>query len=862
MYKLGWQQTRRPFCMKNVCIILLNCLFLTLIVGSSEAQITPAQVKTLDSALTVLHQQAMFNGTILIAENGKPLYKKAFGLANIQTNETLKTTSAFNLASISKQFMTMMVMILQEKSKLRYDDKVQQYLPDFPYDSITIRHLLTHTSGLPEYFDLALQHNNTLDTLTNDKMLQLLKDHKPKLQFMPGSKWEYCNTGYLLLASLIEKTSGMSIATFFKEQITKPLGLNDTYIYTLTMPSSPQNRVYGFERKNGRNILNDLIRLDGVVGDGNVYSSVEDLLKWDQALYTTKLVSANTLQEAFTPVKLNDGTTYNYGFGWFIENNGKLLSHTGGWVGFLNEIVRDIEKKQTMIILTNSSDATARRVVKDILAGKTPKLPKVQLITNTNLIDGTGNAARRTSVRLKNDRIWEIGDLQPFLNEKVTDAQGLTLAPGFIDSHSHHFGGLDDHPEAIPALNQGITTIIIGQDGSSYAIDTLQSLMKKHPVAINVATYTGHSTLRAKAMGANSLYRTAKATEVAQMKALLKAEMDKGSLGLATGLEYESAFFSNRSEVIELAKITSAAGGRYMSHIRSEDINLDEAIDEIIEIGREAKLPVQISHIKIAKRDQWGTSPQLLARLQKARTEGINLTADCYPYDYWNSTLRVLFPNRDYTNPKSAEFAVNQLFDPQKSVLVRYAPIPSYAGKTVSEVATLRQEKPSQTLMNLIAQAADFDQKNPDYKGGIEAIMGKSMAETDVANFLAWPQTNICSDGSSGGHPRGHGAFTRVLGRYVREQKIMPLETAIYKMTGLTAEHLGITDRGIIQNGYFADLVLFNPATVIDNANIQNGKALSTGIEKVWVNGELVYQSQQATGSLPGVFIKRKQSEH
>lgn len=844
--------------MKNLYVILLNCLFLTISVGSSQAQTTPVQLKTLDSALTILHQQAMFNGTVLIAEKGKTIYKKAFGLANIQTNEALKTTSAFNLASISKQFMTMMVMMLQEKGKLRYDDKVQQYLPDFPYDNITIRHLLTHTSGLPEYFDLALQYNNTLDTLTNDKMLQLLIDHKPKLQFVPGAKWEYCNTGYLLLASVIEKTSGMAIANFFKEQITKPLGLNDTYIYTLTMPSFPQNRVYGFQRKNGRNVLNDLIRLDGVVGDGNVYSSVEDLLKWDQALYTTKLVSTSSLQEAFTPVKLNDGTTYNYGFGWFIENNGKLLSHTGGWVGFLNEIVRDIEKKQTMIMLTNSSDATARRVVKDILAGKTPTLPKVQLIADVNLIDGTGNPARRTAVRLKNNRIWETGDLQPFLNEKVTNAQGLTLAPGFIDSHSHHFGGLDDHPEAIPALNQGITTIIIGQDGGSYPIDTLQSLMKKHPVAINVATYTGHSTLRAKAMGANSLYRTAKASEVAQMKTDLKAELDKGSLGLATGLEYESAFFSNRSEVIELAKITSAAGGRYMSHIRSEDINLDEAIDEIIEIGREAKLPVQVSHIKIAKRDQWGTSPQLLARLQKARAEGINLTADCYPYDYWNSTLRVLFPNRDYTNPKSAEFAVNQLFDPQQSVLVRYAPSPSYAGKTVSEVATLRNEKPSQTLMNLIAQAADFEQKNPDYNGGIEAIMGKSMAEADVANFLAWPQTNICSDGSSGGHPRGHGAFTRVLGRYVREQKIMSLETAIYKMTGLTAEHLGITDRGIIQNGYFADLVLFNPATVIDNANIQNGKALSTGIEKVWVNGELVYQSQQATGSLPGVFIKRK----
>jgi N-acyl-D-aspartate/D-glutamate deacylase len=170
----------------------------------------------------------------------------------------------------------------------------------------------------------------------------------------------------------------------------------------------------------------------------------------------------------------------------------------------------------------------------------------------------------------------------------------------------------------------------------------------------------------------------------------------------------------------------------------------------------------------------------------------------------------------------------------------------------------MRHEKPAQTLMNLIAMAAEFEEKNPEFQEGIETIMGKSMDEQDVSNFLAWPHTNICSDGSSGGHPRGHGAFTRVLGRYVREQKLMPLESAIYKMTGLTAEHLGITDRGTITDGNYADLVLFNPETVIDNANIQNGKALSTGIEKVWVNGKIIYQNQQATHQYPGVLIKRK----
>jgi N-acyl-D-aspartate/D-glutamate deacylase len=376
-----------------------------------------------------------------------------------------------------------------------------------------------------------------------------------------------------------------------------------------------------------------------------------------------------------------------------------------------------------------------------------------------------------------------------------------------------------------------------------------------------VASYTGHSTLRGKAMGVKSLFRTAKPEEVEKMKGYLEQEMKKGSLGLNTGLEYESAFFSNKDEVLELAKVAAKHGGRYMSHIRSEDVNFVEAMDEIINIGRQTGMPVQISHIKIAKKDQWGKSVEVLAKLQKARSEGINITADCYPYNFWNSTLRVLFPNRDYTNPESAEFAVNQLFDPSMSVLVRYAPEKTFAGKTVSEIAAIRNEKPSETLMKLIAEAAEFEEKYPDFDEGIETIMAKAMDDNDVANFISWPQTNICSDGSSSGHPRGHGTFTRVLGRYVREQKLLSLETAIYKMTGLTAENLGIQDRGIIEPGRYADLVLFDPETVIDNADIKDGKALSSGIMKVWVNGELVLENNKPTGIYPGVLIKRQINE-
>lgn len=834
-------------------LFVLILLAVRLAQAQSTRQPTTGRVKTIDSVLTVLHNQAMFNGVVLLAEGGKMTYKKAFGTANIDTNEPLTTQSAFNLASVSKQFMSMMIMQLQEQGKLRYDEPVQTYLPDFPYPTITVRHVLTHTSGLPEYFDLAQQYTGPLDTLTNAGMLALLHDHKPALVFQPGDRWEYCNTGYVLLGSIIEKQAGMPVERFFDQQIARPLGLKNTYVYYLKSSTTPRNRVYGFQRQDGKNQLNDLIRIDGVIGDGNVYASAEELLLWDQALYTEKLVKAATLRDAFTPVTLNNKKTYPYGFGWSIQDNGNVLSHTGSWVGFRTLIVRYVDKKQTLILLSSSTDPTAR-IISDILANKPVGLPKTHLITNVRLVDGTGRPARKAAVRLRNDRIWEMGDLTAFPNESVTDGQGLVLAPGFIDSHSHHDGNMK--PDALPVVNQGITTIVVGQDGGGVPMDTIQAELTRQPIAVNIASYTGHAMLRRRAMGVNGLYRTAKPGEVARMKTLLGTEMAHGSLGLSTGLEYESAFFSNRDEVIQLAQVAADSGGRYMSHIRSEDVALDDALDEIIQIGRITKMPVQISHLKIALRGRWGQSARLLTQLEQARAEGINITADCYPYEHWQSTIRVLFPKRDYTNPTSAEFAVTQLFDPAQSVLIRFAANPTYAGKTVSDIAGLRHEQPAQTLMGLVAEASAFSEKNPD-ASGVEGIMAKSMDDPDVANFLAWPHTNICSDGSNSGHPRGYGAFPRVLARYVREQKIMSLETAIQKMTSLTAEHLGLQNRGLIAPGYYADLVLLNPTTVQDNARIGDGTALSTGIEAVWVAGQLVYQNQKATGAYPGVLIRR-----
>lgn len=823
---------------KNTLFLVVICPLLTF------AQLS-TKLPVVDSVLTTLYEKQLFNGTILIAEKGKILYKKAFGIAGAN-GKSLTTASAFNLASVSKQFFAMMVMILKEQGKIQYDQPVQKYLASFPYPGVTIRHLLNQVSGLPEYFDIADRYRNLLDTLTNDKMLDLLAAKKPALLFTPGERFQYCNTNYTTLASVIAKIAGMSCDSFFMQKIVQPLQLRNTYIYNLTMKTFPASRVFGFHYANGKPVPDDLLWLDGIVGDGNVYSSVEDLYKWDQALYTEKLVKQSTFKEAITPGKLNDGSFTGYGFGWFIEKQDTEVAHSGGWVAFGTYIDRFISGNRTFILIDNSANGSARRIIKNILLDKPYTLPQTQLIVNVNLVDGTGTTARKSAVRIVDSRIRGIGMLSPFKNETVIDGKGMVLAPGFIDSHSHHTRGLQKDPAAVAATNQGITTIVTGQDGSSDPVDSLKQWIKTHPVSVNIATYTGHASLREKVMKHN-LLRAADSTEIAAMQQLLADDIKKGSLGLSTGLEYEEGFYSTKDEIIALAKTAAAAGGRYISHIRSEDIHLESSLDEIITIGREARLPVQISHFKIAMRSKWGHAKELLAMLQQARAEGVDITADCYPYTMWSSTPRVLFPKKDFDNEASAVYAVQELFDPAASVMTWFPANKNYEGKTVTAIAAMNSESTARALMRIVREAGDSG----------AAIAGASMMDEDVSDFLQWGQTNICSDGADGGHPRGYGAFTRILGRYVREKKIMPLETAIYKMTGLTADHLGLANRGLVMPDYFADLVLFDPATVTDQSTMKNPKALSDGIAIVWVNGKIVYQNSKPAQVYPGVFISR-----
>ena len=481
------------------------------------------------------------------------------------------------------------------------------------------------------------------------------------------------------------------------------------------------------------------------------------------------------------------------------------------------------------------------------------------LLKNVTLYDGSGKKPARSDVRIQGDRITAIGKkLTPRPGETVRDVHGLALAPGFIDMHSHHDGGIFEDLDAASVTRQGVTTVFVGQDGgSNFPLADFFTHLEKTPAAINFASMVGHATLRRQVMG-KDLYRASTPEELTKMKELLGRELQAGAFGLSSGLEYEDGHFATTEEVIDLSKVAAATGGFYISHVRDEGNLVFDSFEEITRIGREGKLPVEITHIKLASPKVWHLSrtrmPEVFA---KAKAQGADLKADVYPYTYWHSTLRVIVTDRDFYNPERVEKGIYDNGGAANLMIPRYAPEPAMAGKTLEQIAAAWGVTPVQAYMRMIKATSSEVEGGPDQ----EEVIGTSMTEDDVRWFIAHPRVMFSSDGAlHGSHPRGAGAFPRILGRYVREQHVLPLRTAIHKMTMMPAEQLGLKDRGRIATGCVADLVVFDPATVIDGSTIEHPAAPPRGISDVMVSGEWVVLDGKVTGAHPGRVLRRASS--
>lgn len=491
------------------------------------------------------------------------------------------------------------------------------------------------------------------------------------------------------------------------------------------------------------------------------------------------------------------------------------------------------------------------------------------LIRNGKIIDGTGNSWYYGDLAVKDGKIIKTGRIGDMKATKVIDAKGFIVAPGFIDVHGHIEGGITTTPTANNYIFDGVTTVITGNcGGSAENIGSfLQEINKVRP-SINVASLIGHNTVRAQVMNRDN--RTPTSQEQQKMEGLVEQAMKDGAVGLSTGLIYIPGTFAKTEEVIGLAKAAAKNNGVYASHIRNEESKAVNAVNEAINIGKEAHIPVQISHFKIGGKANWGKSDITLGLVKEAREQGWDVTIDQYPYTASSTNLGIRLP--DWAFAGGNDSMKVRLNDPatrariKKEMLAQLAgykfPNYSYAvvanypsdttlnGKNISEINKLMGRKAktkyeAETIMDMVE------------KGGAQMVYN-SMNEADVKNIMKYPFSMFGADagvpvpGRGMPHPRGYGTNARVLGKYVRDEKVISMEDAIRRMTSLAAQKFGLSDRGLLLPNYAADIVIFSEAEVNDMATFQKPHAYSKGFKYVLVNGELVVENEKHLGTRSG----------
>lgn len=514
------------------------------------------------------------------------------------------------------------------------------------------------------------------------------------------------------------------------------------------------------------------------------------------------------------------------------------------------------------------------------------------LIKNGTVYDGTGSKPRRADVLIRGDKIIAVGDFKNASAKTVVDARGMAVAPGFINMLSHSYNSLLTDARSLGELRQGVTTQIFGE-GSSMgplteemkkrrgvtAWTTLAeylSYAEKKGISQNVASYIGATTIREYVIGLED--KKATPEQLKQMRDLVRQEMEAGALGIGSSLIYAPAFYATTEELIEMCKVASQYKGKYISHMRSEGNQLIEAVEELLRISREANIPAEIYHLKASGEANWAKMDQVIKMVEKARRQGLKVTADMYTYTAGstglNSTLppwtldggfEALFKRlQDAETRKKIAAEVRTPTDkwenmyqlagsPERILLVgfRNPALKQYLGKNIAEVAKLRGKDPVETIMDLILE----DRSRVD-------TVYFMMSEENVKKQLKLPWVSFGSDAASmaaegvflnsSTHPRAYGNFARLLGKYVRDEKVIPMEEAIRRLAALPAANLGLDHRGLLKADYFADVVIFDPKTIADRATFEQPHQYSVGMQHVFVNGKQILKDGEHTGITSG----------
>ncbi len=526
------------------------------------------------------------------------------------------------------------------------------------------------------------------------------------------------------------------------------------------------------------------------------------------------------------------------------------------------------------------------------------------IIRNGRVINGTGRPAFRNDIAINDDRIVEMGDLRNVPAKRVIDARGQVVAPGFIDmlGQSEQYVLID--PRAMSKVMMGVTTEITGEGESIAPVNdrilkeqedfnrrfnltvdwrTLGEYFKrldKQGAGVNLGSFVGATQVREYVIGYDD--RPPTANELMQMKTLVADAMKDGALGVSTSLQYVPARFAKTDEIVELAKVAYQYGGIYITHQRSEANAIDDSMKEVFEIARRAQIPAEIWHFKTAYKKNWGRMPEMLRRIAAARRQGLKITADVYPYVAGSTSLSACLP--PWSLEGGTDRMVARLKDPVTRARLKKEigtdskdweniylgsggpggiligsvvnrELESWQGKRLSEIASAQSKDPLDALFDFII--ADHGQT-----GAIFFMM----QESDMQAALRSPFVSICTDSGaratdgplagSKSHPRGWGSYPRILGKYVRDEKLMPLELAIHKMTGLPAENVGLKQRGLIREGYFADITIFDPDTVIDRATFEEPNQYPVGINYVIVNGKIEVDNGKRTPALGGRVLR------